>query len=161
LPDAIGGIAWIGLDRPAANCLMPFFVGVKDLPTPMQTMKLTKFERRSAWWAFNYVANYINLKYSYMIGDVTELQQKLENDAYEAVYNLKHTKDDIDEFCSKNMNKVLNAWWRLSEQLIVKYNNGCITTEKAIMQKIDYPDWWLRDVGYYNGPISYEKKNHS
>lgn len=156
LPDAIGGISWIGLDRPAANCLMPFFVGVKSLPVSMQTMKLTSFDRKSAWWAFNFVANYANLKYSYMIQDITALQQKLEDEAYHEVRNV--SEKDITAFCEKHTEKVLKAWWELSEALIVKYNNGCITDEHHIMKKIDYPEWWLQKVGYYNGPTSYAVK---
>jgi dipeptidase len=156
-PAATGGISWIGLDRPAANCLMPFFAGVKNLPVSMQTMKLTSFDKNSAWWAFNFVANYANLKYAYMIEDITDLQQKLESEAYEEVKKVQ--EKDITAYCEKNTGKVLQAWWNLSETLIVKYNNGCITTEDAIMQKIDYPDWWLQKVEYYDGPTSYAKKS--
>jgi len=159
MSDAIGGISWIGLDRPATNCLMPFFAGVKYLPGSVQTMKLTSFDRNSAWWAFNFVANYANLKYAYMIEDITDLQQKLENEAYEEVKAL--SEKEISAYCEKNTKKVLQAWWNLSETLIVKYNNGCFTTEESIMQKIDYPEWWLEEVGYYSGPTSYEKKSRT
>jgi dipeptidase len=155
LPDALGGISWIGLDRPATNCLMPFFAGLKDLPASMQTMKLTSFDRNSAWWAFNFVANYASLKYAYMLEDITLLQEKLESEAYQEVYRI--SEKEIDSFCKNNTNKVLKAWWELSEALIVKYNNGCITTEDAIMRKVDYPEWWLEEVGYYKGPTSYQK----
>ena len=158
MPEGVGGISWIGLDRPSANCLLPFFVGIKNLPASMQTMKLTAFDRNSAWWAFNAVANYANLKYSYMIEDIITCQQTLENEAYDEVYKNEFNKNNITEYCEKNTKKVLDSWWNLFEALIVKYNNGCITTEEAIMQKVDYPDWWLEEVGYYNGPISYEKK---
>jgi dipeptidase len=159
MPDAIAGISWIGLDRPASNCLMPFFVGIKNLPLSVQTMKLTSFETHSAWWAFNFVANYANLNYSYMMEDIVELQQKLEKESYADVYSGSITEKEITGYCEKNTQKVLSAWWDLSRSLIVKYNNGCITTEDAIMQKIDYPDWWLRDAGYFEGPTSYGQKN--
>jgi len=161
MPDEVGGISWIGLDRPSANCLMPFFAGIKNLPASMQTMKLTAFNRNSAWWSFNAVSNYANLKYSYMIEDIVTCQQTLENEAYDEVYKNEFNKNNITEYCEKNTKKVLDAWWKLFEALIVKYNNGCITTEDAIMQKVDYPDWWLEEVGYYNGPTSYEKKPNS
>lgn len=158
MPDAIAGISWIGLDRPACNCLMPFFAGIKNLPHSMETMKLTSFETHSAWWAFNFVANYANLNYSYMMEDIVELQQKLEKESYEEVFSGTFTEEEITGYCEKNTQKVLSAWWDLSKSLIVKYNNGCITSEDAIMQKIDYPEWWLKDAGYYNGPTGYEKR---
>jgi dipeptidase len=169
LPDAIGGISWIGLDRPAANCLMPFYVGIKEMPKTMETMNLVDFNFKSAWWAFNYVANYATLKYSYMMDDIVQEQQKLENWAYKEIEKQteefrKNTPENIDRealthFCKKNTRKVRKAWWKLAKQLIVKYNDGCITTESEIMQKVNYPEWWLREVGYYEGPTSYEKKN--
>lgn len=175
MPDAIGGISWIGLDRPASNCLMPFFVGIKDLPKSIQHGKVTEYETKSAWWAFNFVANYANINYSYMLNDIVTLQQELENDIYAKVYGKEASIKDITAFCEEHTEAVLKAWWELSRYLIVKYNNGCITTEgvkspikeknygkayveDAFMQKIDYPDWWLNDAKYYNGPISYEKK---
>lgn len=150
------GISWIGMDRPSASCLMPFFVGLKNLPAPIQNMKITSFDTTSIWWAFNFVANYANLNYSYMMADIVALQQKLEKEFYDKVYQVP--KKSIDGYCEKNTEEVLKAWWNLATGLIVKYNNGCITTEKSIMQKIDYPDWWLEDAGYYKGPTSYEKK---
>ena len=158
MSDAVGGISWIGLDRPAANCLLPFYVGVKELPLSIQTMNLIEFDTNSAWWAFNFVANYANLNYSYMMNDIVAVQQKLENESIEEVYSNKNTEHTINTFCHYNTEKVLKAWWELSKMLIVKYNNGCLTTKEAIMQKIDYPERWLNEVGYYEGPISYEKK---
>lgn len=160
LPDPIGGISWIGLDRPTASCLMPFFVGIKKMPKSMETMNLLEFdfEGESAWWAFNYVANYATIKYSYMMEDIDKLRLELENEAYEKVYKGKLTEADITQFCEKNTAKVLKKWWNLARSLVVKYNDGCITTEKTIRQKVDYPEWWLKQVGYYNGPTSYQKK---
>jgi dipeptidase len=157
-PDAIAGISWIGLDRPSTSCLIPFFVGIKNLPQSLQQVKITEFDTKSIWWAFNFVANYANLNYVHMMDDISKLQQKLENESYDEV-NVRYDIKDITAFCEEKTAKVIEAWWNLSKSLIVKYNDGCITTEDAIMQKIDYPDWWLRDVGYYDGPTSYERKD--
>jgi len=181
LPDTIGGVSWIGLDRPAANCLMPFFVGVSYLPKSIETMNLLEFDfdkSNSAWWAFNFVANYATIKYSYMMEDVREKQRKLENAAYELVsevykdYRPKEDKLDADalaSICNENTNKVVSEWWDLAKTLIVKYNDGCITTVdktdgdrttvfvENIMKKAGYPKQWLCDAGYYRGPTSYQK----
>lgn len=172
LPDHVGGVCWIGLDRPAANCLMPFYVGVTDLPRMIQTMDLLKFdfpsnsEKDSAWWAFNFVANYATIKYSYMMEDLREKQFELEGAAYAAVSDPKKffEKDpelisqlELTEFCDKNTKYVVSSWWKLAKALIVKYNDGYITTENAITKKAGYPKAWLCDAGYYGGPISYRK----
>jgi dipeptidase len=162
LPDPIGGISWIGLDRPEANCLMPFYAGVNKLPESFETINISKFDRNSDWWAFNVVANYATIKYSYMMQDIRETQQELEGATYYAVDNFekepgKKSSDDLTAFCENNAKNTVSEWWNLLEKLIVKYNDGCITTENEIMQKVGYPDYWLKDVGYDKGPVRYDK----
>ena len=158
MPDELGGISWIGLDRPAATCLMPFFVGVTKLPKAMETMNLLEYDEDSAWWAFNFVANYATLKYCYMIEDIRLLQRQLEEESFAAVekISIKSSRDELTTFCSDNSNKVLEQWWKLSRKLIVKYNDGCITTKDGAMQQVGYPNRkWLEEVGYYDGPTGY------
>ncbi len=157
LPAAI---SWIGLDRPAANCLMPFFATVTELPPAMETMNVLKFRRKSAWWAFNFVANYATIKYCYMMNDVRKLQHELEEAAYEWMAAVPQDADPatLTKLCAANCERVRKKWWKLSEKLIVKYNDGCITSEhpEDIMHQIGYPRrYWLRDVGYYEGPTEY------
>jgi len=178
LPDPIGGVSWIGLDRPAANCLLPFFVGVSDLPKPMKTMKLTEFafdpnpdsDARSAWWPFNYVANYATMRYAFMIEDIRVAQRRLEAAAYTMVKDVQGGKGNLDadtgnhlhDVCNDQMEDVLKAWWDLARTLVVKYNDGCLTEPKTdthpeiVMEHIGYPTRaWLKAVGFYDGPTEY------
>jgi dipeptidase len=157
------GISWIGLDRPAANCLMPFYTKIEkyeDFPSYMKTMNLLEFQFNgdSAWWAFNFVANYINLNYSYMMKELTALQSKLEAEAFKKINEVLSNGDtgDLIKFCNNHSLKVKDAWWELATQLIIKYNDGCLTTgPNNIMGKIDYPKSWLKIAGYYDGPTQY------
>lgn len=163
LPEGVGGIAWVGLDRPAANCLLPFYCGVTSLPACVERMNLLDFDMDSAWWAFNFVANFATIKYSYMMPDLQAVQAKLEAAAYSKIAEFNQstccpTPEMLTAYCSDNAEAVRKAWWSLANQLIVKYNDGCRTTQTATMQKIDYPEPWLRNAGYYQGPISYNKQ---
>ena len=55
-----------------------------------------------------------------------------------------------------NVANVISSWWQLASKLVVKYNNGCITSgPNNIMAKIDYPKDWLKKVGFNDGPIEY------
>ncbi len=153
-------ISWIGLDRPATNCLMPIHSSVPELPSKLETMNLLEFEFNGdcAWWAFYFVANYVNLNYQYMIRDLKVLQQKLEREAEETVQKLIDEKcmDKLTEFSSSHFEKVVNEWWKLATRLIVKYNDGCTTTgPTSIMNRIDYPKAWLSKAGYFDGPTQY------
>ena len=170
LPDAIGGLTWFGPDRPATAVLMPFYAGVTNLPMPIQTADLLKFDRQSMWTAFNFVANYAMLKYSHMIKDILAVRNRLEAQAFgtqagrEAqALDLWKKSDELGaralltRYCDENARTVLNEWWKLSEQLYLKYNDGYLNTIDGIAQTVFYPAWWLKKVGYENGPTSYQK----
>ena len=154
------GFSWIGLDRPVANCIMPFYSKMKSLPEKIETMNLLEFafKGNSAWWAFNFVANYVNLNYEYMMREVVALQNQLEKDSAGKIKPVLdgQSSEFIIEFCNNNLDTVVNKWWELAVTLIVRYNDGCITTgPNNIMEKLDYPKSWLKDVGFYEGPINY------
>ena len=171
LPDYVGGICWFGPDRPATAVLMPFHAGVKDLPAPIQQADVLKLDRRSMWSAFNYVANYAMLKYSYMIKDLDALRKAFETKARSEQPDLETkaaklveqgdeegARKLLTDYSATNTREVLKAWWELSDTLYLKYNDGYINTEEEIAQPVFYPGWWLKKVGYENGPTSYEKK---
>lgn len=161
------GVSWLGLDRPATNCLMPFYCQIKKLPESIEKMNLVEFSFDVTWWAFNVVANYATLKYSYLSEEIEQEQSSLEADAHRQVVAFSRDEgaavEDLQEFCLANAKKVHDRWWNLATRLFVKFNDGCITTAAMPMQKIDYPQNWLSDTDYYQGPVSYDQaecKNH-
>jgi len=171
LPDAIGGVLWLGEDRPATSVLMPFYAGATGLPESVQKAEILRLDRNSMWTAFNYVANYSTLKYSFMINDICTEQKRLEDKVFENQQNIekkaislwnggKHEEARrlLTAYCSDNASEVLKTWWKLSESLYVKYNDGYINTGQEIAKPVFYPSWWLEQVGFKNGPDSYQKK---
>lgn len=171
LPAAIGGVVWFGPDRPATAVLMPFYAGALDLPGSIQNADILKFDRNSMWMAFNYVANYSMLKYSYMIKDIHEVRDRFESTAFGRQQGLeadalalwkkgdqKGARKMLTLYSDQNAKAVLDEWWKLSKNLYLKYNDGYINTKATIAQPVFYPAWWLKQVGYENGPTSYQKK---
>jgi len=79
LPCSIGGICWFGPDKPYETCFTPFYVGITDLAKPYCTGSTSKFDRSVAWWAFDFVANFADIKYSYMIKDIQAEQKRIED----------------------------------------------------------------------------------
>ena len=170
LPGAVGGITWFGPDRPATSVLMPFYAGATGLPRAIQTADILKMDRGSMWTAFNYVANYAMLKYRYMIRDIHAVRDRFEARAFgaqEAVEKQAQALWDrgdiagarrvLTEYANKNAEEILEAWWKLSEHLYVKYNDGYLNTVSGIAQAVFYPAWWLKQVGFEDGPTSYRK----
>ncbi|CCO23159.1 dipeptidase [Maridesulfovibrio hydrothermalis] len=172
LPDAVGGLTWFGPDRPATAVLMPFYAGVNNLPEPIQKGDILKFEKDSMWTAFNYVANYAMLKYGFMIKDIHAVrdhfemqsfgrQKQLEQNAAELIDDKRdaEARKLLTGYCEDNADNVLKAWWKLSEDLYIKYNDGYLNTSAGIAQSVFYPAWWLKKVGYENGPLTYKRNS--
>ena len=170
LPDAIGGLSWYGPDRPATAVLLPFHVGVMDLPAEIQKGDALKFERGSLWTAFNYVANYAMLKYSFMIKDIVKVRERYESAAFGelsaledqalALWNKgdqKGARKLLTKDADTRARSLLKDWWNLSDQLYIRYNDGFLNTKEGLAQEVFYPTWWLKAVGFENGPTTYEK----
>lgn len=170
LPDAIGGVTWFGPDRPATAVLLPFYAGATNLPASIQKGDILTFNRDSMWMAFNYVANYAMLKYSYMIKDIHGVRDRFEAQFFGTQPKVeahalalwkkgdkKGARSLLTRYADKNAGDVIREWWKLSEQLYIKYNDGYLNTRAGIAQAVFYPGWWLKQVGYENGPTSYQK----
>lgn len=170
LPDPIGGVIWFGSDRPATSVLIPFYPGSGGLPACMEKGNPLRFDRDSMWTAFNYVANYAGLKYGYMIKDITEKRDGFETRFFgrqadleeKALHLWKRGKKAqaatlLNEQSHQDAWDVLAAWWKLSEDLYVKYNDGYLNEKDNLAQPLFYPGWWLKAVGYEQGPTTYAK----
>ncbi len=170
LPDAIGGVLWYGPDRPATAVLMPFYAGALDLPDSLQTADALIFNQASMWTAFNYVANYAMLKYSFMIKDIHAVRDKFEAASLGGQEELEAKalalwnqgkKDEARTLLTGHSDQyaaqVLKDWWTLAQNLYLKYNDGYLNTREGLAQQVFYPAWWLKAVGFEQGPLTYKK----
>lgn len=159
LPDEVGGVMWYSPDDTFTNCYVPFYPAVNSIPEAYAHGDQGKFSWNSAWWAFNFVSNYINLKYSYMIKEVVPVQQKLEKqmlarqDSVEkaALALLKTDKEQaiagLTNYCSQTATGVVNDWRELGQLLVMKFIDGYINDERGSGQTAPYPpDWYNRAV---------------
>ncbi|UCF04755.1 MAG: C69 family dipeptidase [bacterium] len=158
LPDGIGGVLWYGVDDTYTTCYVPLYCGIDDVPRSFAEGSLQKFSWDSAWWVFNFVANYANLKYSYMIQDIQRVQSELEGELLELQPIIEKTalelhKEDPDlarryltDYSIGHAERVVQRWRELGEALITKYNDGYVKDEKGHPQEVGYPESWLREV---------------
>lgn len=169
LPDTVGGVCWLAPSRPYETCFVPFYVGIKDLPKSYQAGTIEKFDRNNAWWAFNFVSNWTDLKYSYMVKDIKAKQEELEGEIFakqketekEAMLLYKNdpelARQYLTEYSINTAGKVVSQWWDLADYLIVKYSNGYVNVP-ALATGTGYPQWWLDKASYKDGPAEYKKK---
>jgi dipeptidase len=158
LPDAVGGVLWYGLDDTYTSCYMPLYCSINELPRELTTGKLSEFSWDSAWWIFNLVANYANLKYSYMIKDIQKVQQTLEGEmlaiqpAVEtaAVQLVKQNSALAEQFLTdysvSHVHIVVQRWQELARYIIAKYNDGYVQEQPGRPAEKGYPESWLRRV---------------
>ena len=156
IPDDIGGVYWYGMDNPYTNFFIPLYTSINRLPESYTRGTLKKFSRDSAWWCFNFVANYANLRWSYMIKDIQKVQTEIENLEFNLQPYIEKTAFDLlnknpeyiekylTQFCVYNAEMNLKKWWELGEFLITKYNDGYIQDEKGRPKEIGYPEKWLK-----------------
>lgn len=158
LPDPIGGVYWYGMDDTYTTCYFPLYCGISDIPESYATGTMQHFSWNSAWWVFNFVANIANLKYSYMIQDIQNVQSELEGSfftyqpaiemAAENLYekNPELVKQFLTTYSVSQGEMVMRKWKQLGEDLLTKYNDGYVKDEKGSPRSVGYPEDWLRDV---------------
>jgi len=155
LPDPIGGVLWFGLDAPHGTCYIPIYCGVTSLPESLRIMDRYDFSRDSAWWAFDFVENWANLAWMYMIEDIRAMQERFEGEffavqpAIEQAALTLHSTDEalartfLTNYTADAVNRVVAAWWDFADELVAKYNDGYIWQRSK-----DYPQEWLDAVDF-------------
>jgi len=171
LPNPVGGIVWLAFGSQDTSCFMPYYVGVTEIPRSFEVGDHWEFSRDSARWAFDYVDFHTQVLYSYAIQDVREAQKRWEKSAVDRTPVIDkfakelHQKDPalarqfLTDYCNNNANKVIDAWWKLGDQLLVKYNHLWTYDTKTRKRKaLKFPDWYLELLVKYNNLIPQEEK---
>jgi dipeptidase len=172
LPDAIGGVCWLGLSSPSETCYAPFYAGILGIPAAYQKGSHWEFDMNVAFWPFEMVQNWARLMYSEMIPSIKAEQARLEG---VAVSNQSTIEKKALELHKKNVTEArlfltdytnntsmdnLKSWKKLLETLIVTYRNGQYNDNRSkTISNVGYPDWWLEDSGYQYGPRVYDLKS--
>jgi len=158
LPDKIGGVYWYGVDDTYTTCYCPLYCGINAIPESFTVGKLGAFSWESAWWVFNFVANYANLKYSFMLSEIQAVQSDLEGTFLRLQPAVEKTALDLSESDQELMTRfltdysvmhaeqVVDRWKTLAEHLLTKYNDGYVKDENGRPKERGYPEGWLRKV---------------
>lgn len=158
LPDKIGGLLWYGADDTYTTCYIPLYCSINDVPQSFATGSLRKFSWDSAWWVFNFVANFANSRYSDMLPEIQAVQKNLEGNflqlqpVVEETALKLHKKDSklltdfLTDYSVSRGELVTKRWKELGEHLITKYNDGYVKDERGRPKEQGYSEEWLRKV---------------
>jgi dipeptidase len=158
LPDPIGGVLWYGVDDTYTSCFFPLYAGIGAVPPSFSRGSMQRFSMDSAWWLFNLVANYAQLKFSYMVKDIQRVQQELEGNFFTLQPAIEKTAQELlasdrerahrflTDYSVSAGEQVMRRWQALAEGLFTKYNDGYVRDAKGEPQELGYPETWLREV---------------
>ncbi len=160
LPDPIGGVFWFGVDDTYSTVYNPMYCGISRVPEPFAvgTADFHHFSWESAFWVFNWVANFAYSRYSDMIMDIQIVQRDLEGSFLsdqpridEAALALHGQSpglavDYLTEYSCRIGNATVARWRQLGEDLVVKYMDGNVKDELGNVTHPGYPESWYRKI---------------
>ncbi|MBN2358127.1 MAG: C69 family dipeptidase [Deltaproteobacteria bacterium] len=160
LPDPIGGLLWFGVDDTYSTVYLPIYAGIRSAPPALApgVATLYRFSWDSAFWVFNWVANFAYSRYRDMILDVQVVQRELEGDflarqaAVEKAALRLHgqspelARDYLTEYSTAQTQRAVERWRKLGEDLVVKYLDGNVKSELGEVLHPPYPDAWYRRI---------------
>jgi dipeptidase len=136
LPPAIGGIYWFYVDNQYTSTYVPIYAGTQEISPFYQTYDPEKFSEDSARWAVDFVDNLLYLRWQEAIQDLRQVRDPLEAYFFESLEEIdgkalemyKKNPDEAKEFLTEytltNMEKTVQMYRELREQLISKYTNN-------------------------------------
>jgi dipeptidase len=160
LPDPIGGVFWFGVDDTYSTVYVPLYCGITEAPKSFAAGAATfsKFSWDSAWWVFNFVANWAYSRYSDMIVDIQVVQNELEAkfladqpEVDKAALKLLETgqipaRAFLTEYSGSQGELTVARWRKLGEFLIWKYLDGNVRDAIGGVTHPTYPDDWYRKI---------------
>ncbi len=158
LPDPVGGVLWYGVDDSFTTCYFPLYAGATGVPAAYVQGSIKRFSWDSAWWVFNLVANYAQLKFSYMSKDIGRVQGELEGNFLLLQPAIEKTacemlKGDpergrrfLTDYGVSAGEQVFRRWKDLAEELFTKYNDGYVRDAAGVPGELGYDEAWLRSV---------------
>ena len=173
LPDAVGGVMWIGMHAAHGTCFVPVPGGAAALAEGLTVGNASLVDRRSSWWAHRYVLNLARgLRFDQALVDIKDAQSEWEKRGAGALREMerlfsesdgRHQSDDgrssavalMTAMAASHADAARDAWWRLADALMAKFADGFVSPNDGVAvpgRAEGYPDWWLDAAGFANGP---------
>ncbi len=131
----IGGIVWVALGAQDTSCYIPFYAGVTDIPKSFSVGDHWVLNREAARWAFDYVDFHAQVAYNAAIADVRRPRRRGRTGPWPASRRSTRRPASCSRgspadaarlthrLCLNNAKNVVDAWWKLGDDLWVKYNH--------------------------------------
>ncbi len=161
LPEPVATVLWFGEDSADTTVYVPVYGSATKIPRQWSETIRHEFDRNSAWWAFNLVNNWANLRWDAMYEVIREKKASYEDvffadqEAVEAkaveLFNEDPVKavEYLTDYTYTNMEKVEKGWWDFAYELIGKfYDFGMINDEGAMTSPPIKNTEWIEAVDF-------------
>lgn len=144
LPNAVGGVLWVGNDDPNMCAYTPMYCQSTRVPEcyAVGTADDVTFSWKSAFWVENWVANMVYPRYSVLFPELEKARDTVE------AHLLDHQSDVeieatrlltqgyheqavrlLTDYSVNSAQDMLATWQRLGEKIIVKFNDMAVKRE--------------------------------
>jgi len=147
---------WFASDAPASSVFVPFYTNVSGFSVSYRIGQMAEYDDRSAWWVFDFVANWMDLNYRLMsidvnakiakLQDLIDEQRKPVEAAASKLLTNGHTRQALEQladFQTGLQEHIVDTWRKFGHFLIMKYNDGRLNYPTLAVE-IGYPGWWLQ-----------------
>jgi hypothetical protein len=162
-PGVDKSVAWFATDQPMTSVYVPLLAKVESeagIDDSYKRGSLWEFDRESAFWAFDFVSNWMNINWrNSSTEEVMPLQKEIQDEIdfkLAELWSQEAEETDVISWQRELQKSVVSRWWKLADRLIVKYNDGYYTRvgsdlpagEPPIIGKsYGYPDWFSKMIG--------------
>lgn len=161
LPNNVGGTTWFGMTDADKTVFQPMYVAAGDIHASMKVGNALDLDRTSLYWTHRYMQNLIQIRYNDMMHDgninVRTAQKTLEDAGLAIQASLDQrgaaaSAAEIRQRQFEHAQKIVDTWWKLADQLMIKWADGYKTTTGAVGVPQGYDAEWLNVTGFHNGP---------
>jgi dipeptidase len=145
---------------------VPMYCGIRAVPKSFAVgvANFNEFNWNSAFWVFNFVANWAYTRYSDMIVDIQKVQNELEGafladqpEIEKTALKLNETsaveaREFLTRYSVAQGDMVTARWRKLGEFLLWKYLDGNVRDAQGHVTHPKYPESWYRQIVRDHGP---------
>jgi len=149
-------IAWFATDQPLSSVFAPFIATADRAAESYHKGHLETFSRESAFWAFNFVSNWMMLNWESMMSmTVGPVQSEEQGRIFAAVTALEaqwpKEKEAVNKFQQGLQQRLVERWWLLADDVIARHSDAIYTHQNGTKMGLGYTAWWLQMIGYDEG----------
>jgi len=143
-------VLWWGAHVPHATVYVPFFASQEGVPaTCLGRQGL--YDPTTMLWAVRRIHTFMDLKFSYIVEDVRAFQHAMEAEGGNISDAAHATAADAADAALAHLETVHTGLGELLGTLFFKYADGWVNLPD-LGTSVGYPAWWLKKVGYEDGP---------